>query len=160
MNRILKVADTVGGVFQSMTEMLNPLSPEAFALDWSVFDLGEVIAEDRWDLNLPFLHSRVAGSPTGLELSFDDLAAFGSRVRQVIDGVFVGCRRPNALPLRSDDDVTVLGKADMLIAAIDSSFWLVSGADEVLSRVEVRFEKVTLEKSAEVQLSTWGRNSS
>ena len=49
----------------------------------------------------------------------------GQGVRQVIDGVFVGCASSDSFPLRRADDATILEGADMLVAAIDSSLWLV-----------------------------------
>ncbi len=112
-----------------MPAVLQDLSPEAHALQGTILDLGEVIVDERWDLNLPLIKTSVERSPTGMRFSFEELEAFASRVRQVIDGLFAGCRRPNRLPRRSHSDREILDRADMLIAAIDSSFWLVS-ADE------------------------------
>jgi hypothetical protein len=58
-NRLVKVADIVNGGFLQMSEILGELTPEAYALQWSVLDLGEVVAEERWDLNLSFIESVV-----------------------------------------------------------------------------------------------------
>lgn len=78
MHRLVKVADIVNGGFLQMSEILGELTPEAYALQWSVLDLGEVVAEERWDLNLSFIESSVARSPTGMLFSFDELASFAS----------------------------------------------------------------------------------
>jgi hypothetical protein len=95
-----------------MSSVLRDLNPEARRLQWSILDLGEVIAEERWDLNTPVIEAAVTASPTGMQLSFDDLEAFAGRVRQVIDGLFVGCHRPNLLPRRDQTDAEILTRAD------------------------------------------------
>lgn len=158
MNRLLQIADIVDGAFLQMPEVVAALSPEAHALQWSILDLGDVIANERWDLDLPFVKQRVLDSPKGFELSFQDLTAFAARVRQVIDGLFVGCERSSRLPRRDDDDPTILQNTDMLVAALDSTFWLVSAPDNVLARYETRFDRVTEANPASIPLSTWGRD--
>jgi hypothetical protein len=158
MNRLLRIADITDGVFPLMPPVLAPLAPEAHALHWSILDLHEATADERWDLSLPFVEQQVLGSPTGFKLSFEELTAFAERVHQVIDGLFVACEQPSQLPRRSDNDLTVLEKADMLVAAFDSSFWLVSAPDDVLDRYSKRFRQVTEEDPTSVPLSAWGRD--
>ena len=154
MNRLLRVADRVDGGPVSMPRVLAALVPEAYALQWSIVDLGEVVAEERWDLNLPFVEQRVDASPKGFELSFADLSAFAERIRQVVDGLFVGCADPARLPRRTDDDATILERADMLVAATDGG-WLVSAPDELLFRYEARFEAVSELSPGSVELPGW-----
>jgi len=86
--------------------------------------------------------------------SFDELASFASRVRQAIDGLFVACHRPNRLPQRSSTDAAILERCDMLAAASDSSFWLVSAPEDVLSRYEAWFQDVETVDLQDVALST------
>jgi hypothetical protein len=154
VNRLLRVADRVDGGLVSMPRVLAALVPEAYALSWSVLDLGEVVADERWDLNLPFIEQRVDASPRGFELSFADLSAFSERVRQVVDGLFVGCADPARLPRRTDDDATILERADMLVAATHGG-WLVSADDELLFRYEARFEEVSELGAGSVELPGW-----
>ena len=157
MNRLIKVADLIDNHTLEMSSVLRDLKPDAHGLQWSILDLGEVIAEDRWDLNMPVIEASVTAAPTGMQLSFDDLEAFAGRIRQVIDGLFVGCHRPNLLPRRDQTDAESLARAEMLVAAIDSSFWLLSAQDDVLARIERRFERVETVNVADVGLSTWER---
>ena len=119
MNRLLRVADLVDGAPVGMPRVLAPLVPEAYSLHWSILDLGEVVAGERWDLNLAFVEQRVDSSPRGFELSFADLAAFAERVQRVVDGLFVGCGDSSRLPLRTEDAATVVESADMLVAAAE-----------------------------------------
>jgi len=158
MNRLLRVADTVDGISVSMPEILTPLSPEASVLRWSILDLREVVPSDDSDLDLALIERRVLDSPRGVEMSFEELTAFANGVRQVIDGLFVGCASSESSPLRTDDEGNILKRADMLVAAIDSSFWLLGVPEVVLARVRQRFQAVSEVDAASVQLSTWGRD--
>jgi hypothetical protein len=116
VNRLVQVADIVDGVFARMPEVLAPLSPDAHALHWNVLDLGDVVADERWDLNMPFIEAAVRSSPTGMPLSFEELEGLAARTHQVIDGLFVGCEWSNRAPRRSDSDARILELADMLVA--------------------------------------------
>jgi hypothetical protein len=158
MNRVLRISDTVNNVVLPLSALLAPLAPEARKLQWRVLDLGELVPGEGRDLPDPYIEPRVVDSPTGWALRFDELTAFAAWVRQVIDGVFVACDDPACLPSRSDDDIAILGQADMLVAAIDSSFWILSGPDEVLSRAEQSFRHVSEVEPDTVQLSSWGRD--
>jgi hypothetical protein len=157
VNRLLKVADLHNRAALGMPDVLGPMSPDAHALQWSMLDLGEVIAEERWDLNMDVVEYEVEASPDGFKTSFDDLEAFAQKVQQVIDGLFVGCSHPNLLPRRSDDDKAIMAASEMLVAAIDSSYWLVSAPDEVLARYQSRFGDVTEVDVDTLGLSTWPR---
>ena len=97
-------------------------------------------------------------SAAGWQVSLDELVAFGEWARQIIDGLFVACTSAERFPVRSDSDATILERVDMLVAAIDSSFWYVSASDEVLSRVERAFGDVNDVDPADVRLSTWSRD--
>ena len=142
MNRMLRVSDTIDRFFLGMPLILAPLSPDAHALQWRILALGEVIHQERWDLNMPLIE-RLAGSEDGVELSFSELEEFAARVSQVIDGLFVGAQvNP---PRVTDTDDAVLSRADMLVAAVDSSYWLIAAPEDVLVRVEQSFSSVTEE---------------
>ena len=155
MSRLLRVADRVDGALVSMPRVLAALVPEAYALSWTILDLGEVVADERWDLNLSYVEQRVDASPKGFELSFADLSAFAERVGQVVDGVFVGCADRERLPRRTDDDATILEQADMLVAAVEGDGWVISAPEELLSRYESRFEDLSEPRA--VELPGWGR---
>lgn len=144
-----------GGV--DLRDVLAVLSPDAHALQWTILDLPEVVDPERWDLNLPLVYERVDASPTGMHLAFEELEHFAARTGQVIDGLFVGCESAGRFPRRSDDDRTIVAKADMLVAAVDSTFWLVGAPEPVLARVSERLGPVTDNDLDRVGLSTWGR---
>lgn len=157
MHRLVKIADIIDGASVQMPDVLPLLSPDAYALEWRILDLGEVIYEERWDLNMPVIEQAVSGSPQGMQMSFEDLEAFANRTRQVIDGLFVGCSQGGVAPRRTDTDARILERADMLAAAIDSTFWLVAAPDDVLARVEQHFARVETVDVNVVGLSTWKR---
>ncbi len=153
MNRVLRVNDRV-----KLPEVMETLLPEGRDLSWSMLDLNEVVPAEGWDLRIPFREPRVVASPTGWQLPLDELVAFGEWARQIIDGLFVACTSADAFPVRSDSDAAILERADMLVAAIDGDFWLVSAANEVLARVESAFEDTTEVDPAAYRLSIWGRD--
>ncbi len=154
MNRVLRIADKS----VPLTQILTPLNPRARGLSWSILDLGEVVPGDGWDPHVPFTEQRVLDSPKGWELTFEELRQFADWSVQVIDGVFVASESSGSLPKRSDDDATVLERADVVLAAIDSSFWVISGPDDVLAPFERVFHDVSEQKPQTVELSTWGRD--
>jgi len=141
---MLRVSDKIDRAFLvDMPLILVPLSPDAHALQWRMLVLGEVMYQERWDLNLPFIERRLAESEDGVELSFSELEEFAGRVRQVIDGLFVGAQiNP---PRVTDTDDAILSRADMIVAAVDSWYWLVGAPEDVLVRVEQSFSSVTEE---------------
>jgi hypothetical protein len=152
MSRVLRVNDRL-----KLPEVLGLLTPEALSLQWSVLDLGEVVPGVGWDMRVPYREPRVLESSRGWALTFAELLAFGAWASQVIDGVFVASVSSERLPSRSDDDVEVIAQADMVVAAVDSSFWYVSASDEVIARAACAFHEWTEVEPAGVRLSTWGR---
>jgi hypothetical protein len=62
----------------------------------------------------------------------------------VIDGLFVGAQiNP---PRVTDSDEAILSRAEMIVAAVDSSYWLIAAPADVLTRVEQSFSSVTAEE--------------
>jgi hypothetical protein len=144
------------GVFPRMPKVLAPVAPEANELQWSIVDLGDVIADETTDLDVLATERRVFDSPTGRRLSFAELSDFAACTIQVIDGLFVACTTGAQLPDRSDEDLAILTSADFVVTAFDSMFWLVGASDEVLARVERTFRDVTEEDPASTPLRGWG----
>jgi hypothetical protein len=157
MKRVLQIEAAPRGAFAHPTELLSQLAPEATALHWAVLDLRETFAPDGSDLDVLGVQREVEASSTGLHLSFDDLARFAAGLQQVVDGLFVGCATAGVFPARTDPDAVILERAVMAVAAIDSSFWLVSGPEDVLDRLSAHFERVRERDPSDVTLSTWDR---
>jgi hypothetical protein len=143
MSHLLCVADLTDGHFLTMPEMLASLSPEADGLCWSILDLGDVFTKDDSGLDVLDIERRVFASRRGLEMSFAQLSKFALGTLQVVDGLFVACDDREQLPAREESDSTIMDKADIVLAAFDSTFWLVSAADTIIERVMTRFGVVT-----------------
>jgi hypothetical protein len=154
---VVRVADIRDGVFLHPREVLEACAPEAAALTWSVLDLTEAFAPEGSDLDVLALQRKVEASATGLVLDFDDLLRLVSRLQQVIDGIFIGCRDADRLPTRYATDQALLDQADMVLAAVDSSFWVVAAPAEVVHRIRRTFSQVQTEKRDSVTLSTCAR---
>jgi hypothetical protein len=152
MSRVLRVYDRL-----TLPEVLDLLTPEALSLQWSVLDLGEVVPGEGWDMRVPYREPRVLESSRGWLLTFAELVAFGEWAVQVIDGVFVACVSSEHLPSRSDDDAQVIEQTDMVVAAVDSSFWYVSASDEIIDRAARALKEWSEVERGAIRLSTWGR---
>jgi hypothetical protein len=154
---IVRVWDSRGGVFLHPRDVLAACASEANALTWSVLDLTEAFAPEGSDLDVLALRRKVEASTTGLVLDFGALLRLVSGLQQVIDGLFVGCPDAGHLPARDASDQAVLDQADMVLAAMDSTFWVVAAPTDVIDRLRRTFDDVRTETRDSVTLSTWGR---
>jgi hypothetical protein len=154
---VIRVADTHGGVFLHPTAVLGALPPEAADLHWTILDLREAFAPEGSDFDVVAIGDNVEQSATGLHVRYDELLTMSARLQQVIDGLFIGCRDPRDFPSRADPDEVVLARAEIVLAAVDSSFWIVSASAGVLDRFRARFEEVIDEDPSRISLSAWGR---
>jgi hypothetical protein len=152
MRPVLRVDDRL-----TLPEVLALLTPEALSLQWSVLDLGEVVPGEGWDKRVPYREPRVLESSCGWTLTFAELVAFGEWSAQIIDGVFVASASLERLPSRGDHDATIIEQADMIVAAVDSSFWYVSASDEIIARAATSFREWSEVEPAAIRLSTRGR---
>jgi hypothetical protein len=157
MAGVVRIADTTGGVFLHPTDVFAALGPEAHELDWAILDLPEAFAPDGSDLDLLSIERQVEESPNGLHLTFAELQRFATALQQVIDGLFVGNRPGHGFPSRDQSDAALIAEAEVMVAAVDSSFWLVSGPSKMLDRIRARFADVADVDPSEVTLSAWGR---
>jgi hypothetical protein len=154
---VIRVADTHGGVFLHPTAVLEVLAPEAAGLHRTILDLREAFAPEGSDFDVLAVADKVEQSAAGLHVTYDELLTMSARLQQVIDALFIGCSDPHAFPSRADPDDVVLARAEVVLAAVDSSFWIVSASAGVLDRFRDRFEEVIDEDSSRVSLSDWGR---
>lgn len=156
MSRLLKIADThtvgQGRVFLSMLEILDPLSPEADSLAWSIFDLREAVSKEGSGIDPTQVDREATESPTGLHLTFPALRDFARQMAQIIDGLFVGSTSETGLPQVADPDARIIEQAEMVAAAVDSSFWLVTASEPVLDRLAQTFSEVTEVEAAHAQI--------
>lgn len=156
VNRIIRIADLHDRVFLRMPEVLASLPPEASTLRWHILDLGDVLANDGSDLNVPEIEERVLASQTRLALSFEELTDFAQSARQVIDGLFVATSPGARPPRRELPDADIVDQSVAVVAAWDSSFWLVSGPNSWLSRIAATFDHVHEEAIGATPLRAWG----
>jgi hypothetical protein len=156
VTRLLCIADVVGGVFLRMPDVLASLAPEADDLEWSILDIGDIVVDDSTTLDVIALERDVLESSTGLQLSFEQLSRFADDTTQVIDGLFVGCIEAAPRPRRHDADTAILSEAAMVVAAFDSTVWLVSASEPVLARIMRDFNAVSEVDPASTPLRAWG----
>lgn len=154
MASLLRIADLdEQGIILTMPEVLSPLRPDVESLRWSILDLREAVPQEGHEADLDDVERRVSASPDGLRMSFRDLSDFAAKTRQMIDGLFVACADPAQMPKCDDHDAAILARSDVVLAAVDSSFWLCSGPEAILRRVEERFTDVCEVDPTSVSLS-------
>lgn len=139
-----------------MAELFAALGDDTGDLCWSILDLGDVIAHDSSGLDIEELEERVSAYPTGLHVSLAELRGLAAETLQVIDALFVASADAETLPSRHDTDHQILRRADLVVAAFDSSFWLISGPEAVLDGIVAAFRDVDEVDAASTPLRAWG----
>ena len=106
-------------------------------LSWTIMEFWAVARDD--ETNLVAFEQQAAASPTGLELSADELRSFSGQLLQFIDGIVVGYSgKP---PNRSEADLR--GASEIVIEAIDSTLWRVYARDSaVIDRLRSTYDDV------------------
>lgn len=154
---VVRIGDTRNRVFLHPLEVLKAVAPEAERMTWAILDLREAFAPEGSELDVLDVQHRVEERPMGLLCQYDELLRFVAGLQQVVDGLFVGCTDPARIPARDDTDAVVLARSDIVVAAFDSSFWIVGADDNVAARLRAQFEDVVTEDPEAVTLSAWGR---
>jgi hypothetical protein len=90
-------------------------------------------------------------------MSHNAMAGALIQLLQVVDGLFVGCAGADRFPSRTASDREIIAQSDIVVAAVDSTYWLLSGPDTVVDRAHARLVRVSDEDVATVTLSAWGR---
>jgi len=103
-------------------DLLDGVSP-AGDLRWSIMELWAVARDDGTDVLA--MEQQAADSPTGLELSTEELRGIADQLLQLVDGIVVGYR--GYPPTRSDPDLRA--SSEIVIEAIDSTLWRVYARD-------------------------------
>jgi hypothetical protein len=86
------------------------------------------------------LEERVQSMPRGLVMDWPAMSQLLSGLSQVIDGTFIGCRDPDAVPTFPVTGLdTVHRDQDLVVTAHDSSYWFVSGDTSVTGRLRKAF---------------------
>jgi hypothetical protein len=131
-----------------LLDLLRLVAPEGAALAWAVQDLWATLHEPAL---LPDgrsyleFEAAVRSAPAGVRLGWDELVALAQAFRQVIDGIFVGCRDPAAIPsLGRGLTPQFYATCDLVLEASDSTLWRVyAREDAVLARLRGAFRDVT-----------------
>jgi hypothetical protein len=137
--RTVRVPAAEGRAIPDPTEVFDALLPEAATLAWAVSDAEWFTAKDESSLDVDRLRDDVEAEPRGLVLDWPELRALLDDVLQVIDGTFVACREQASIPPRSAVHEELVPRAQMVVTALDSSYWLVTAADQVAARLIERF---------------------
>jgi len=141
MKQTIRIADKDDrGILIGLPRLLDILEPEGSQLSWAMFDLwitGLSEGESVFDLE-----QKSRKVPKGICVSWRELQKFAETVTQVIEGVFVGCGYSDAIPDRADSDA--VRECNVVIRAIDSSFWEITvDQDRLMRRLQDAFPTAT-----------------
>jgi len=92
-------------------------------LRWSILEMWGVSDQD--DVDILSIEQQIVESPTGLELSAEELRHMSRQLAQFIDGIVVGYR--GAPPTRASPDLRT--SSEVVIEAIDSTLWRIYTRD-------------------------------
>jgi hypothetical protein len=148
--RDMKVLRSGFRVFLDLPDLLPVFDPDGHAWQWAIRSVPEITADERWDLNVPFIEAEMERNPRGLLLSFPELKQLGDRVHQVIWGEFVAAETAGQIPRRSAGPAEVGAAAVAGLAAVDSTYWLLGGPADVVERAHEAFQEVD-----ELSASDW-----
>jgi hypothetical protein len=119
--------------------VFDALLPEAATFVWAVSDAEWVTAKDESSLDVDRLRDDVEAEPRGLVMGWPELRALLNDVLQVIDGTFLASRDQDSIPTRAAVHEELVGRSEMVVTALDSSYWLVTAPDPVVNRLMDRF---------------------
>lgn len=139
----IKDHDANGILTVDLKSILQPLSPEADELTWSILDL-EATGELVNGKNMLDLEQEIRSSPNGLIISWNDLLALANSLDQVINATIVACKDPTAIPGLGLLEY-LCETCEIVLQAIDSSLWCVYARDDaVIDRFATAFHDVQI----------------
>jgi hypothetical protein len=143
MGQTIEIRDTdAGGVLTvQLRDILSVMPPEFRHRDWQVYELRATgnLGNSR---SLPDLESRVETSAQGIVFSWNELWELSDKLDQVIDAIVI---LPRKVPLvfKAKDIQKIRDESDVMIEAVDSTFWRVFSRDEkVLNALRGRYKAV------------------
>ncbi|MGD9571122.1 MAG: hypothetical protein AB7V62_04475 [Thermoleophilia bacterium] len=140
-----------------LQQILRAIEPGVQGLEWRLLDLREAVQPEPPSDELERIIEAADQAEEGLVSDFGGLLRFADLCEQIVDGLFVGLRPGTKPPGRSDTDDRILEVSEVVVAVLDSSFWLVAGPDTVLASARHAFPTATEVETGSVVLSTWGR---
>jgi hypothetical protein len=137
----LRIPPTPGSnVIPDPSAIFGSLPPEAQELRWVLWGETWMTAKPNTDVDVLELEQRIESSPRGVPLDWPALSELLGELDQVIDGTFIGCRDPDAVPVFPDAGLDAVHRdQELVVTADDSSYWWVSGDAAFTRRVQKAF---------------------
>ena len=124
MRQTIRIEDKdAKGVLIGLPRILDVFEPEGGTMTWAMFDLW-IIGNLGGGKSVLDLEQESRTVPKGKCVAWRELRAFSEAVTQIIEGTFVGCTKSNTIPDRLTSEA--LQACDVVISAVDSSFWEVT----------------------------------
>lgn len=118
----------------TLADILGILEMRGGNLNWAVLSLWATGKAPGWGTVVDF-EKTVAALPNGYPLTWGELEMLAGSLDQVIDGVFIGCRDPEALH-RYPSDSDLYASCDVVVEANDGTYWEIHTSDaEIVARL-------------------------
>lgn len=146
-----RLIEVFGGTTGSnrFERILAPLLPEASDLRWSIRTLPWAVGPGAGTLE-----AQAERTPAGVAVTFEELQSPAGTLDQAIDGLFVGLAEDApAIPDNASSE-TESRMATTLVAAFDSSSWIMGAPDTLLHRFRAGFADVRPRAHGEAPLTT------
>lgn len=135
--------DARGFLAVDLKTLLDVVGDDGATLVWTVqaLSVSGTLGDGR---SVVELEEESRRPPHGLVMSWNDLTSLASRLTQVQDGVFAGCAAQDQIPAAGDDEA-LYRQTEIVLEAIDSSFWNVYSSDQnLLKRFRERFRSTRM----------------
>ena len=127
-------------VIPDPSAIFGSLPPEAQELRWVLWGETCMTADTDAGVHVLELEQRIESSPRGVTLDWQALNELLGKLAQVIDGTFIGCRDPDAVPPYPDTGLDAVHRdQELVVTADDSSYWWVSGDAAITRQVQKAF---------------------
>ena len=141
--KCIEIRDSMNEHFLSVT-IFNLLSGQMNVFkkyNWSIYELNAT-AQEKSDINLLELRSRIFNSSSGLKVNFDELLEIMQQLDQVIDLILVASGDEKKFT-KFEDDNKWRDKYPIVIEIIDGAYWEVYSNDKELIKNLSKFYQDT-----------------
>lgn len=139
----IKIMDSGEILTFDLVDILNCIKDIGSNYNWAILDI-YLTSKQNSNLNVLELEKEVNSKDEFFKISFVDLLKLSGKFNQVIDGKFIASRGDfkNRIDIKDIEE-----KCDIVIEAIDSSYWTVFSKDSrIIELLTSTFEKVEILK--------------
>jgi hypothetical protein len=139
----IKIMDSGEILSFDLVDILNCIKDIGGNYNWAILDI-YITSKHNSNLNVLELENEINSKDELFKISFVDLLNLSSKINQVIDGKFIASKGDFNKII---DIIELEEKCDIVIEAIDSTYWTVFSKDRrIIELLKSKFEKVEIMK--------------